>query len=109
MVIERDADDIVACFLLERELRATGRDTVFDGEIVGVIGAGLFVDFGGGFEGFLPVRRLRGGWWDLNEEQTMLVANGGRRLRLGDSVKVTVGRVDAPRGRCDLYPAEDAD
>jgi ribonuclease R len=30
----------------------------------------------------------------------------GRRLRLGDSVKVEVDRVDAPRGRVDLIPAE---
>ncbi|MEI7889913.1 MAG: RNB domain-containing ribonuclease [Actinomycetes bacterium] len=104
MVIERDADDIVSCFLLAKELSSTGADTVFDGEIVGVIGAGLFVDFGGGFEGMLPVRRLKDGWWDLNAEQTMLVADTGKRLRLGDQIKVEVGRVDCPRGRCDLYP-----
>jgi ribonuclease R len=108
MVIERDADDIVSCFLLERELKKVGSDMVFDGEIVGVIGAGMFIDFGGGFEGFLPVRRMRNGWWDLNPEGTMLIADNGKRLRLGDKVKVEVARVETARGRCDLYLAENS-
>ena len=55
----------------------------------------------------LPVRRLRGDWWELNEEATMLVGtrNGGP-LRLGDEVQVRVGRIDAPRGRVDLLPSD---
>jgi ribonuclease R len=53
----------------------------------------------------LPVRRLPGDWWELNEQQTMLVGSRtGRTLRLGEPVAVRVGRVDAPRGRVDLYP-----
>jgi ribonuclease R len=52
------------------------------------------------------VRRLRG-WWALNELGTALEAEGsGRRLRLGDSIRVQVDRIDAPRGRVDLGPAE---
>ena len=71
-----------------------------------MIEKGAFVRFGDeGFEGFLPVRRLRG-WWTLNELGTALEAEGsGRRLRLGDPVDVTVDRVEAPRGRVDLEPA----
>ena len=80
---------------------------VRDGEVVGLIGAGAFVAFGEeAYEGFLPVRRLRGDWWELNEEGTMLL--GERRggvLRLGDQVRVKVERVEAPRGRVDLSPA----
>ena len=57
------------------------------------------------FEGMLPVRRLRGDWWELNELETMLVgAQSGNALRLGDPVVVQVERVDAPRGRVDLSP-----
>jgi ribonuclease R len=113
MMIERDADDIARCFLLDRELRAAGGDAVFEGEIVGVIGAGAFVSFGepdGPFEGLLPVRKLHGDWWELNEQQTMLVGtrNGGA-LRLGDPVSVRVERIDAPRGRVDLVPAFEED
>jgi ribonuclease R len=53
------------------------------------------------------VRRLRGEWWELNEQGTMLVgAEGGRRIRLGDRVRVEVGRIDTARGRVDLYPVE---
>jgi ribonuclease R len=114
MTIERDADDVAACFLLERRLFKSGggRHEVFTGEVVGVIGAGAFVAFGegGGFQGLLPVRRLRGDWWELNEEATVLVGtrNGGT-IRLGDTVEVRVGRIDAARGRVDLLPASDPD
>jgi ribonuclease R len=110
MTIERDADDIAACFALERELATAGeRDRLFGGEVVGLIGAGAFVAFGerGRFEGMLPVRRLRGDWWELNEEGTMLVGSRtGGVLRLGDPIEVRVGRIDAPRGRVDLLPSE---
>ena len=86
-------------------LEAQGGDDPpsFEGEIVGLIEKGAFVEFGEErFEGFLPVRRLRG-WWNLNEVGTALEAEGsGRRLRLGDTIEVEVDRVDAPRGRVDL-------
>jgi ribonuclease R len=112
MFIERDADDVARCFLLERSLPALGRETAFAGEVVGLVGAGAFVQFGSGetgpsFEGMLPVRQLRGEWWELNELQTVLVgARSGRAIRLGDEVRVQVGSIDAPRGRVDLLPVE---
>jgi ribonuclease R len=108
MTIERDADDIARCFLLERELFDAGWDTPFDGEVTGLHRAGVFVAFGeqSRFEGMLPMRRLGGDWWELNEQETVLTGSrSGRTLRLGDPVRVQVGRVDAPRGRVDLYPA----
>jgi len=107
-LVERDADDVARCLLLERRLATGDWRRSWEGEVVGLIGAGAFVAFGaeGGFEGFLPVRRLRGDWWELNEEGTVLRgARGGETVRLGDGVEVEVGRVDAPRGRVDLYPA----
>jgi ribonuclease R len=108
MSIERDADDIVRCFLLERRVRADADpDEVFEGEVVGLAGAGAFVAFGarGEFEGLLPVRRLRGDWWELNEQGTILVGTrSGSSLRLGDPVQVRVGGIDVARGRVDLLP-----
>jgi ribonuclease R len=108
MQVERDADDVCLAFLLERVLADANPVTppAFAGEVVGLIEKGAFVRFGDeGFEGFLPVRRLRG-WWHLNEEGTALVAEeSGRRLRLGDPVDVVVDRVEAPRGRVDLSSA----
>jgi ribonuclease R len=111
MMVERDADDVARCFLLERELAgAADREREFSGEVVGLIGAGAFVAFGEGFqyEGLLPVRRMRGDWWELNEQSTILIGtrNGGT-IRLGDPVRVRVGRIEAPRGRVDLLPTDD--
>jgi ribonuclease R len=106
MKIERDADAVARCFVLEGELFETGWDVTFEGEVTGVIAAGAFVAFGDGHEGMLPVRKLRGDWWDLNELETMLVGAGqGGVLRIGDPVTVRVEKVDAPRGRVDLVPA----
>jgi ribonuclease R len=109
MQIERDADDVCLAFLLQRVLSDADpqEPPSFDGEVVGLIEKGAFVQFGEErFEGFLPVRRLRG-WWSQNELGTALEAEGsGRRLRIGDSLEVQVDRVDTPRGRVDLSPAE---
>jgi ribonuclease R len=111
MTVERDADDIARCFLLAAHLGGSF-DEVFEGEVVGLIGAGTFVSFGegGSFEGMLPVRRMRGDWWELNEQGTVLVGtrNGGA-IRLGDSVSVRVDSVDTARGRVDLVPASGED
>jgi ribonuclease R len=112
MTIERDADDVALCFLLERVLLDSGWDAAFEGEVTGLIGAGAFVAFGPdlAFEGMLPVRRIRGDWWELNEEGTMLVGTrGGGAIRLGDSIRVRVARVDAARGRVDLLPGWEED
>ncbi len=69
MQLERDGDDVARCFALERQLLEHGLEQTFQGEVVGLIGAGAFVAFGrpageepsaGGYryEGMLPVRRL---------------------------------------------------
>jgi ribonuclease R len=110
MAIERAADRVCACFLLERELFEGGWDRRFEGEVSGVVGAGAFVRFGGDlgdtYEGFLPARLLRGERYDLNETETALVGRrSGSALRLGDPVRVGVSSIEAPRGRVDLEPA----
>ncbi len=85
----------------------TGFDRVFDGEVVGVTTFGAFVAFGDGYEGLLALRRLRGDWWELNEQQTILHGTRtGKTIRLGDPVSVQVHGVDAPRGRVDLVALE---
>ncbi|MCW3001845.1 MAG: Exoribonuclease [Conexibacter sp.] len=105
MSIERAADDVAHAFLLERELFEGKRDREreFDGEVVGLVAAGAFIAFGDGFEGFLPVRRLRGDWWELNEVGTILIGEqSGRTIRIGDPVRVVVRKIEAPRGRVEL-------
>ncbi len=109
MSIERLADRITRAFLLERELFEEGWNREFDGEVTGLIGAGAFVRFGDGHEGLLPVRRLRGDWWELNEQGTILTGERtGQTIRLGDPVRVQVERVETARGRVDLVPVEEA-
>jgi ribonuclease R len=83
------------------------REATFAGEVIGLIGSGLFVRFGGVFEGFLPVRRLGRDWYDLNDRGTALVGrSSGFRYRLGDPVEVQVERIEAERGRVALTPAD---
>jgi ribonuclease R len=111
--VERDADDVCAAFLLERELAERGRDTRFEGEVSGTVRSGAFVAFGGElgdvYEGFLPARLLGGDErYELDETETALVGcESGRSLRLGDPTSVQVTGVEAPRGRVDLRPGSD--
>jgi ribonuclease R len=103
MSIERAADDVARAFLLERILFEGGTDRDFDGEVVGLVGAGAFVAFGDGFEGFLPARRMRGDWWELNEVGTILTGEDtGATIRIGDAVRVVVRKIEAARGRVEL-------
>ena len=109
MAIERRADDVARAFVLERALfeGPGGWQREFAGEVTGVVGAGAFVAFGDGFEGMLPVRRLGGDWFELNELGTMLIGSrGGRAIRIGDPCRVQVAKVDTARGRVDLAPVE---
>jgi ribonuclease R len=105
--VERDADDVCAAYLLERELAERGADAEFAGEVSGTTRAGAFVAFGGElgdvYEGFLPARTIGGERFELNETETALVgAESGSALRLGDPISVRVSGVEAPRGRVDL-------
>jgi len=117
-VLERQADDIVSCLLLERALMRGGQAPL-EGEVTGLISAGAFVAFGPPgselpYEGMLPVRALAGAaagdgrrdWWELSPQGTVLRGEqSGAAIRLGDRVAVRVERVDAVRGRVDLTPA----
>ena len=110
--LERDADDVCLAFLLERERFERGPGARFEGEVSGVIGAGAFVRFAGehsdAYEGFLPARRIGGRErYELDPTETQLLGgSGGPAVRLGDPISVTVDRVEAPRGRVDLLPAD---
>jgi ribonuclease R len=103
--IEYRADEICLAWLLERRLFQEGWEAEFDGEIVGAIGSGIFVRFGGVFEGYVPARRLLGDYFELNPLATALVGRrGGFAYRLGDGIRVRVERIEKPSGRVSLEP-----
>ena len=101
--IEYRADDICLAWLLESVLFERGWDATFEGEINGVIGSGLFVRFGEVFEGYVPVRRLVGDYYEVNELATALVGRRTKRtFRLGDPIEVAVSDINRPEGKIEL-------
>ncbi len=105
--IERRADAMCAAYLLRDRLRGTDDDEPVEGEVVGVIDAGLFVAFDEVFEGFLPSRRLEDDHYRADPLDVALVGSAtGRRIRVGDAVRARVTRIEPLRGRVELEPAE---
>jgi ribonuclease R len=103
--IEYQADEICLAWLLDARLYEQGWETTFEGEIVGVIGAGLFVRFDDVFEGFLPARRLPGDYFEASTLGTALTGRrGGGTLRLGDPIEVRVERIERHSGKVELSP-----
>jgi ribonuclease R len=101
--IEYQADEICLAWLLDSVLFERGWDEPFEGEIIGLIGSGLFVRFSDVFEGYLPVRRLEGDYFELNDLGTALVGRrGGGTFRLGDPIAVRVQSIDKPAGKVEL-------
>jgi ribonuclease R len=106
--VEHAADDICLAWLLNDTLFESGWETTFEGEIVGLIGSGLFVRFGEVFEGYLPARRLPGDYFELNPLGTRLVGRrGGRAYRLGDGIEVRVEEIRRAEGKVELSLADD--
>jgi ribonuclease R len=103
--LEYLADEICLAWLLERRLYELGWEEPWEGEVVGLIGSGLFVRFGEVFEGFLPARRLHGEFFELNELGTALAGRTtGRTYRLGDRVAVAVQSIARSEGKVELRP-----
>jgi ribonuclease R len=101
--IEYRADELCLAWLLERRLFEAGWDAVFEGEIVGAIGSGIFVRFDGVFEGYVPARRLPGDYFELNPLGTALVGRrSGSAYRLGDPVDVRVEEIRRWEGKVEL-------
>jgi ribonuclease R len=106
--VEYLADELCLAWLLDAELFERGWEAEWEGEIVGVIGSGIFVRFGEVFEGFLPARRLAGDYFEPNELGTALVGRrrGGATYRLGDPLKVRVERIEKAEGKVEVGPVD---
>ena len=104
-LVEYQADEICLAWLLDSVLFERGWQHHFEGEIVGVIGSGIFVRFDDVFEGFLPARHLGGDWFEPNALGTALGGRrGGGTYRLGDAIAVTVERIERAEGKVELRP-----
>jgi ribonuclease R len=103
--IEYQADEICLAWLLESVLFERGWEEVFEAEIVGVIGSGIFVRFADVFEAFLPARRLPGDYFEASPLGTALVGRrGGGTFRLGDPIDVRVERIERTSGKVEVAP-----
>ncbi|HSK16365.1 MAG TPA: RNB domain-containing ribonuclease [Gaiellaceae bacterium] len=101
--VEYRADELCLAWLLERRLFEEGWDAVWEGEVIGAIGSGIFVRFGGVFEGYLPARRLPGDYFELSPLGTALVGRRtGAAYRLGDPIEVRVEGVRRWEGKVEL-------
>ena len=108
-VVERRANRIALAQLLHRRLyggEAMG-DTgegFWHGEVIGLIAPGMFVRFGGVFEGFVPARTLSPDErYELDDFGLAMVGTrSGHRFRLGDAIDVFVDRIDRSTGKVDL-------
>jgi ribonuclease R len=106
--VEYLADELCLAWLLDARLYEQGWEAAWEGEIIGVIGSGLFVRFGDVFEGFLPARRLPGDYFELTTAGTALVGRrSSRRYRLGDPIEVRVEELRKSEGKVELAPASD--
>ncbi|MGH2922104.1 MAG: RNB domain-containing ribonuclease, partial [Gaiellaceae bacterium] len=105
MQTEYLADEICLAWLLESKLYERGWEKPFEGEVIGVIPSGLFVRFGEVFEGYVPVRRLGGDYFEINDLGTALVGRrSGRPYRLGDPLEVVVEDIRRSEGKVELKP-----
>ncbi len=105
--VEYGADAICLGRLLERRLFDLGWDAELPGEVIGVIGSGIFVRFDGVFEGYVPARRLPGDYFEPDALATALVGRRtGRRFRLGDEIAVRVEGIDQTSGKVNLALCE---
>ena len=81
---------------------------VFEGEVVGLAGAGAFVAFGDAAASSRGCSRCGGcaatGGSSTSRGRCSSGRAAARTIRLGDPVPVRVGQIDAPRGRVDLLP-----
>jgi ribonuclease R len=101
--VEYLADEICLAWLLDRQLFGRGWNEPFPGEIIGMIGSGIFVRFGEVFEGFLPARRLPGEYYELNDTGTAMVGRrSGAQFRLGDPIEVRVEQIRHSEGKVEL-------
>ncbi|MBL6634380.1 MAG: RNB domain-containing ribonuclease [Thermoleophilia bacterium] len=104
--LERRADRMCLAYLLAQSLTGDDWDRPRDGEVTGIGQSGLFITFDQVFDGFLPFRHMRDDHYVPDESDAEVVGEEtGRRIRLGDPIRVRVHDAEPLRGRVTLEPA----
>lgn len=82
----------------------------FDGRITGVAAYGLFVELAPFFvEGLIPIHQIGKDYFEYREDRHQIRGERtGKSFSVGDSVRVTVAKVDFQRLRCDFVLEEEA-
>ncbi len=93
---ERDADDLIKAHYMAGHIGET-----FPGIVTGVTAWGVYVTLANTAEGLVPLRTLPEAY-HLDPERHTLHGPGGRAIRLGDAVRVTVERVSTALAQIDF-------
>ncbi|MBM3665377.1 MAG: RNB domain-containing ribonuclease, partial [Actinobacteria bacterium] len=105
--LERRADRMCLAYLLAQSMQGDAWDRPRDGEVTGVGQSGLFITFDEVFDGFLPFRHMPDDHYMPDELSAEAVGEDtGRRVRLGDPVRVRVHDIEPLRGRVTLDLAD---
>lgn len=97
---ERETDD-----LKKAEYMVPFVGEAFDAHITGITSFGLFVGLENGIEGLIHISLLTGDDYEFDEASyTMRGRLGGHVYRLGDSIEVTLAKVNTDRCEIDFVP-----
>lgn len=107
--LERRADRMCMAYLLAGSLDGDAWERPRDGEVTGIGPSGLFITFDEVFDGFLPFRLMHDDHYVPDALDAQVVGDDtGRRIRLGDPLRVRLHDVQPLRGRVTLSPADRA-
>jgi ribonuclease R len=102
MEAERAVDDLKMTEYMHAHL---GEE--YDGVISGVTEFGIFVELPNLIEGLIRINELQDDYYDLDKRAYSLVGrHSGKRLSLGDRMRVRVARVDVAARQIDFVPAK---
>lgn len=87
---ERETDKLKKAEFMEDKI-----GEIFDGIISGVTQHGIFVELPNTVEGFIPINKISGDYYDYNEYDYELRGQAtGRRFKLGQKLTIQVNSVD---------------
>jgi ribonuclease R len=100
---EREIKKVLVLHLLARRL---GEES--DGVVTGVANVGVFVQLREFLiDGLIRFADLPDDWWELDQRQGILVGQrSGRKIRIGDRLRVRIAAVNIPARELDLAPVE---